>query len=371
MHFGRAGAGLLAILASGACGGGGGPAGPGPTPTPSQGGTTVSGIVYYDENGNGGLDPGEDVRLPGARVVVGGRTGQSGAGGQFTVPNVPAGAQTAALSPEGSPPFFAPGSAVGVSVPDGAAGPVRVPAVLPIGTNRPNRYIAFGDSISAGEGSGDGSGYRDYLAADLEAYWGGDADVRNEGFPGTRSNAGEGRLDGVLARSRPAYTLILYGTNDWNELECKVAFPCFTIDSLRSMIRQAKDRNSVPVVGTIPPVNPAYGDRSPPERQEWVRRMNEEIRPMVRQEGATLADVFELMTREGDLTARFVDHVHPNDRGYQVIARAWFQAITGPRVAGSSFEGDVPELFLAPRPDARARECDPACGGRRRMTYHP
>ena len=95
------------------------------------------------------------------------------------------------------------------------------------------------------------------------SYWG-EAELRNGGLAGTRSNAGEGRLDGVLATKRPAYTLILYGTNDWNELECKVAFPCFTIDALRSMVRQAKDRNSLPVLGTIPPVNPTSPTGRPP-----------------------------------------------------------------------------------------------------------
>ena len=99
-----------------------------------------------------------------------------------------------------------------------------VPATLPTGTNTANRYMAFGDSISAGEGSSDDLGYRSWLEAELRAYWG-KAELRNEGQSGTRSNAGEGRLDGVLARVRPAYTLILYGTNDWNELECKVELP--------------------------------------------------------------------------------------------------------------------------------------------------
>jgi lysophospholipase L1-like esterase len=244
--------------------------------------------VFYDENANGILDAGEDVRLPGATISVGGRTGASSAGGTFTVANVPAGAQTARA--QSLPPYFLAGAAVPVTVPQTAGATVFVPAVLPVGTNRANRYIAFGDSLSAGEGSSDDQGYRSYLEADLRSYWG-RAELRNEGEPGTRSNAGEARLDGVLAREKPAYTLVLYGTNDWNELECKVDFPCFTIDSLRSMIRQAKDRNSLPVVGTIPPVNPAFADKSPPERQDWVKKMNDLIRPMVAQEGALLADV--------------------------------------------------------------------------------
>jgi lysophospholipase L1-like esterase len=237
-----------------------------------------------------------------------------------------------------------------VTVPQTAGLPIFVPAVLPVGTNRTNRYIAFGDSLSAGEGSSDNGGYRGYLEADLRAYWG-RAEIKNEGQAGTQSDAGESRLDGVLARDRPSYTLILYGTNDWNELDCKVEFPCFTIDSLRSMIRQAKDRNSMPIVGTIPPVNPAYADKAPPERQDWVKRMNDLIRPMVAQENAVLADIHAAMLKEGDLPAIFTDHVHPNDRGYQIMAHEWFRAITTPSTGASNLSGeplDLDSLFVSP-----------------------
>ena len=117
------------------------------------------------------------------------------------------------------------------------------------------------------------------------------------------------------------------------------------------MIRQAKDRNSLPVVGTIPPVNTAYADKSPPERQDWVKRMNDLIRPMVVQENALLADVHAAMLKEGDLTALFFDHVHPNDRGYQIIAREWFRAITTPSASASALAEeplDLDSLFVPP-----------------------
>lgn len=353
---------IVATVLAPACGGGGSPTSPGPSPTPVPSGSPVSGVVFYDENADGVLDPGEDVRLPGATVTVGGRTGASSAGGAFTVMNVPVGAQVARA--QSLPPYFLAGASVPVTVPQAAGAPVFVPAVLPIGTNRTNRYIAFGDSISAGEGSSDDGGYRNWLEADLRAYWG-RAELRNDGLAGTRSDDGERRLDGVLAREKPAYTLILYGTNDWNELECKVEFPCFTVDSLRSMIRQAKDRNSLPVVGTIPPVNTAFADKSPPERQDWVKRMNDLVRPMVAQEGALLADVHAAMLKEGDQTALFIDHVHPNDRGYEIMAREWFRAITTAAAGAAGLTAEPLELdaLLAP-PSAWAPA--PRSGPRRR-----
>ena len=94
----------------------------------------------------------------------------------------------------------------------------------------------------------------------------------NDGVPSTRSDDGAARIAGSLAAERPAYVLILYGTNDWNLSACRRAFPCFTIENLRSMIRQAKAAGTVPVVGTIIPANPAYVNRLAADRNAVDRR---------------------------------------------------------------------------------------------------
>jgi lysophospholipase L1-like esterase len=339
---------VLLALALGACGGGSpaGPSGPsGPVPVP---GHPVSGVVFYDENGNGLQDSSELVRLPAVTVGVGGRTAQSQAGGRVTVNDVPAGSQSGALRADSLPAHFVAGSPVPIQVPQSQGSEAAFPATLPIGGNRVNVYMAFGDSISAGDGSVDGGGYRGYLEADLRSYWG-RATLVNEGVAGTRSDRGEERLGESLNRVRPAYTLILYGTNDWNRIECRTQFPCYTIDAIRSMIGQARAFRSMPIVGTIPPVNAAIVTLAPPERVEWVKQMNDLIRPMVRQEGAALADVHAAMLRETSQTALFSDHVHPSERGYQVIAREFFRAITQP--IGSSAASQVTpytELFALP-----------------------
>ena len=51
------------------------PAGPSAPPTPL--GTSVTFIVFYDENANSVADPGEVVRVPGVEVALGGRTARS------------------------------------------------------------------------------------------------------------------------------------------------------------------------------------------------------------------------------------------------------------------------------------------------------
>jgi len=301
------------------------------TPVPSS---PVSGFVFYDENGNGIADPSETVRLPSVGVVVGGLTASTTAGGRFSIASVPNGSQTAQAQPGALPAYFTPGAAVSVTVPP--AGDVAVPAVLPItGRATANVYLAFGDSITAGDGSSDGDGYVGFLQADLRAFWG-KASVWKDGVPGTKSDKGAGRLGTSLGQARPACVLILYGTNDWNDGECRDSFPCYTIDSLRSMIDRTRGFGALPVVGTIPPVNPNWVDRFPTERNDWVKRMNDAIRAVAKQENVAVADVYASFMKQPSLPPLYSDFLHPNDAGYQLIKGAFFAAITNPISAAAS-----------------------------------
>jgi lysophospholipase L1-like esterase len=304
----------------------------------------VSGFVFYDENANGVADPSESVRFPSVGVTVGGVTGSTASGGAFSLASVPNGSQTAQVRPDTLPAYFTPGSAAAVTVPP--SGQVAVPATLQLGSRaRPNGYLAFGDSITWGQGSSDGAGYRLILEGDLRAYWG-KATVDADAVPGTKSDRGEIRLGSALSAWRPAYLLILYGTNDYNDGECRADFPCYTIDALRSMVQQARDAGAWPVLGTIPPVSPAYADRNPEERNDWVRRMNDLVRAMARQERVQVAEVHGNFLKQGSLASLFDDYVHPNDAGFRIIATSFFEAITKPLAASGS--GRSPAFFVPP-----------------------
>jgi lysophospholipase L1-like esterase len=337
---------LIVALAGAACGGGSspaGPSGPGPGPTPTPSGASVSGFVYYDEDGDGALDPEEQVRLPDVVVSLGSRTGRSADRGQFVVSGVTAGSYTARVEEGSLPPFFQSGE-VSVSATTSGASEVAVPVTLTLGWNRPNYYLAFGDSITAGEGASNGYAYTAQLSDRITGYWG-RADVAVDGLPGSRTDKTD-RLGASLNRFRPAWTLILYGTNDWNDGRCRGdGFPCYTIDNLRFMVGLVKSTDSKPVLGTIPPVNPAFTDRQPEERNAWVKQMNALIRPLAAQEGAALADVEAEFLAQPALEALFSDHVHPNNDGHALVAQAFFKAVTGPRSATAS---SLPVLFSAP-----------------------
>ena len=304
---------------------------------------TVGVVLFYDENRNGVLDGAEGVRIPDATVEIGGKQGRSAAlTGEAIVDSVPDGAQTLTVRASSLPPFYEPPPPVPIAVPQ-ASGTTFVPITLPIGANRPNVYLAFGDSITDGEGSSDGQGYVARLQRKLATHFGRASMIR-DGLSGTRSNRGSDRLPDSLA-VRPAYTLIHYGTNDWNAAECKSNPPCFTIDSLRTMVRDVKARQGLPVLATIIPSNPIHSF-NPPERNPWVAAMDVRIREMARSEGAVVADLEAAFLRAPSVPALFRDHIHPNDAGYEVMAQAFFEAIAHPATAGADIGG--PQLFKSP-----------------------
>jgi lysophospholipase L1-like esterase len=340
----KRGIGLTLAWAAAACGGGS-PTGPGPAPTPAPGLDVAVG-VYYDEDGDGQLDATEGARVPGVEVEVAGRTGRTEAGtGRAVVRGVPAGTHAVAIRPGSLPPFYQAGSPGSVTAPQPAGQEVLLAATLPIGGNRPNTYMAFGDSLTLGLGSSDGNGYRVLLQDKLRGHFA-RGEVLNRGGDGTQANEGASRVGRGLRSFRPAYTLTLYGTNDWNNEACRTDFPCDVIESLTTIVRLCQDADSLPVLATIPPANPA--DEGP-ERNQWVAQMNDLIRDLARAEGAALADLHAAFLDEPDLPALFADHVHPNDRGYAVMAQVFFDAVRTATGSGTSF-GRRPLLLAAPAP---------------------
>jgi acyl-CoA thioesterase I len=336
---------LVGLL--GACGGGN-PQAP-TSPSPGEPVYSVAAVVFYDENGNGKLDAKEVGRIPNAAVTVAGRTGTSSTlSGAAMVNSVPAGHQQVSIRADSLPPFYLPPAPLDVDVP--VTTTLELPVTLPIGTNLTNRYMAFGDSITVGDGSSDGYGYTLQLEDQLRLYYG-VGEVVNEGIDGTRTDQGAIRLGGSLARQHPAWTLIHYGTNDWNK--CGDVDSCFTGASLRSMVQQVKAAGGLAALATIIPVNVGYDARTPPSRDDFVADQDALIRIIAREEGAVLVDLEPAFYKAGgtNMAALFSDHVHPNDRGYQVIANEFFSALTTRKSGTTSL---LPSLDALPALEFRA-----------------
>jgi len=204
------------------------------------------------------------------------------------------------------------------------AGVALAPLVAADDGPRPHTYLAFGDSITAGDGSSDECGYRCRLESALRARFG-QAEVINEGTPAADSRRGLRSITKALDRHRPAVTLILFGTNDWAD---EPREPLSTANSLRKIVREVKARQSRPYVATIPPVNAGFDANATAARNEWVTRANALIRAMAREEGAILVDVHAALLAAGPAKTLFADGVHPNDAGYAVIANSFFEALT-------------------------------------------
>jgi lysophospholipase L1-like esterase len=322
-----------------ACGGGG------PTAPPPVATHAVGVALFYDENRNGSLEAAESVRIPDAVIEIAGRQGRSAAlTGESIIQAVPEGTHTLTVRASSLPPFFEAPAPLTLVVPQTAGTPF-LPVTLPIGSNRPNAYLTFGDSITDGEGSGDGNGYASRIQRKLEAHFG-RASIIKDGLAATRTDDGSNRLPDSLT-VRPAYTLIHYGTNDWNQPQCRgqVQPPCFTVENLTRMVRDVKIRQGIPVLATIIPTNPEHPFFQP-LRNEWVAAMDVRIREIARSEGALLADVESAFRRAPSLGALFADHIHPNDAGYEVMAQTFFDAIVRPTAAAAGAGGPV--LLKAP-----------------------
>jgi lysophospholipase L1-like esterase len=306
----------------------GSPSGPS-SPTPQPGHTVVA-VVFYDEDGDGQASPWEVIRVPDVDLVVAGRSGRTEkTTGRAVITGVPAGQHAVTLRTETLPPFFLPGAPVTVSSPQEAGATAMVPVLLPIDGNRPNVYLAFGDSITGRAGD---PTYPPKLQALLAAHFGG-AEVTAQGRDGTNSFEGMDRIKRNVEAQRPAYTLVLYGTNDWNDPSCQDAPPCHTVENLRAIVQTIKREGSLTFLATLPPVNPAL---SPPGRNDWIKVINDGLRVMAREEGAVLVDVHAAFSKQRELPSLFVDHVHPSDAGQQLIAQAFFEAIAHGRVGAAS-----------------------------------
>ena len=297
-----------------------------PTPTTK----TATFVAFLDENKNGVLDPSEAIRIPGAEISFGASSGRSvPLTGEATL-NILAAAQPLSISQASLPPYYqAP--AASVVIPP-ASGVLNVPVVLPTSLGAvPGVFLAFGDSITNGQvGTGDGQGYTGILERMLAAHFG-KARVINDGLDSSSSERGDARILDSLHGGRPAFTLILYGVNDWADTRCAQP-PCFTISSLRSIVRKVKAQGGFPFLGTLLMTNVGNDFRASPQRNAWILEQNEFIKGMAREEGVILVDLhraFELSPLS--FSELFADYIHPSAEGYRVLAQAWFDAIARPR----------------------------------------
>jgi lysophospholipase L1-like esterase len=204
------------------------------------------------------------------------------------------------------------------------------------------KFLAFGDSMTAGEVAIAASGgltdrdrprtfavvpaaaYPTKLANLLRARYGAQAstiEVVNAGTPGEWAADGVRRLPGILANTRPEAVLLLHGSNDLAALgQSGVTRTSQAIDT---MAKEVRNRGARLFLATLPPSR-SGGVRSVPP--SVITSVNAMIRTIAAGENAVLVDVHPLLL--ADVT-RFVgtDGTHLTEIGYERLAEIFFESI--------------------------------------------
>jgi lysophospholipase L1-like esterase len=186
-----------------------------------------------------------------------------------------------------------------------------------------NAYIAFGDEITYGwidAGPAAELGYVPRLETLLTERFG-LSTVANEGVPGETTVNGLGRMSDVLAGSPGRYLLLMEGSNDAVTPDLSLDASAF---NLEQMVLKCADAGVLPVLSTIIPRNDAYC-------RKRIADLNDEIARVALNLKLPFVDMFntflDFPAADGGWPALLSDPAHPNERGYEVIARAWAEAI--------------------------------------------
>ena len=204
------------------------------------------------------------------------------------------------------------------------------------------KYMAFGDSITAGEitvpisgsvftGAGlitkqvvvPGSSYPAVLERTLKGRYfsqASDISVANYGLGGERTDNARARFIAGLNIVRPEVVIILEGANDIPAGEDGAASTAAA--NIRAMADEASRRGIRVFIGTPVPGKPGSKQINTFLLNDYVGRM----RVVAAQSGATLIDFYALMLPEADRLIG-VDGLHPNEAGYTKMADIVFQAI--------------------------------------------
>jgi len=179
----------------------------------------------------------------------------------------------------------------------GCGQPVTNP--VPSGEN----IICFGDSLTYGTGAEESSSY----PAQLERLLG--TPVINAGIPGDTTARALQRLDDDVLSRAPRIVLITLGGNDFkNGVPLDDAFA-----NLDTIARRIQQRGALVVVGGIE--LPLFG-----------RELASGYRDLCQGNGAVLVpNIYEgIMGKRGLMS----DRIHPNARGYAIMAERFQRAIT-------------------------------------------
>lgn len=188
------------------------------------------------------------------------------------------------------------------------------------------RFVAFGDSITAGVVSPPTGGvrieptsaYPYRLQRELQSrYVTQTIDVINEGNPGEHAREATSRFRSVIGSRRPEVVMLMEGTNDLDPIAGSGVEPASR--AIDSMVRYAQDIGVDVLLMTVPPslrTSVAEGGAA----------LNAAIRKIAVRRGAVLIDVHDVLLHgacSGGSTIPCIgdDGLHPTAEGLRLVAR--------------------------------------------------
>ena len=185
-----------------------------------------------------------------------------------------------------------------------------------------NQYTGFGDSITYAENQG----YIPRLEPLLAQKYGA-AKIWNEGYGGETTLEGLIRIDEVIAAHQARFLLLMEGTNDVIFLEISMETAAF---DLEEMARRSLKAGMFPLIATIIPRKDWRWFVAP--YQSRINELNTRIRRLAETLKISLVDQFDAFydypASEGGWQSLLLpDGVHPNSKGFQVMAETWFGGI--------------------------------------------
>lgn len=215
-------------------------------------------------------------------------------------------------------------------------------SVSKLATLSRTRFLAFGDSITAGEvtfptgaslvGSQritrqvvvPAAAYPTVLLRTLQGRYASQADVisvPNHGVGGEKAINARNRFFSALTAVRPEVVLLMQGYNDIQGGLDGAASGAAS--EMRIMVGEARLRGMRVLLATLAPPRPS-GNRAIP--QLLIDDYNNRMRDLAAREGAVLVDVYAGLLPDVNRYIG-VDGLHPTEIGYAKIADIFFQAI--------------------------------------------
>lgn len=145
--------------------------------------------------------------------------------------------------------------------------------------------------------------------------------VTNAGVPGERATQGVQRFPGVMSQVRPEVVLLLEGYNDLSLFGSAGVNQAAT--AIETMAREARGRGARVFIASLTP--PRAGGRNALPA-DVVSSLNNRLRAIAAGEGAVFVDLYQALVGNVSLYIG-VDGLHPTEIGYQRIAETFFTAI--------------------------------------------